>query len=70
MDSVSSSTVQRASSADLGSVSGQAAVSVLKKALHQQGAAAMKLLDSVAQPLPQAQLAESGALGTRLNTYA
>ena len=66
MDSVSSSTVQRASAADLGTVAGQASVSVLKKALHQQGAAAMKLLDS----LPQPQLADSGTLGTQVNTYA
>jgi len=66
MDSVSSSTLQRASAADLGTVAGQASVSVLKKALQKQGAAAMKLLDS----LPQPQLADSGTLGTQVNTYA
>lgn len=65
MDAVSSATAQ-ASSANLGSVQGAAAVSVLKKALDLQAASSVQLIES----LPQPPLASSGSVGTRVNTYA
>lgn len=65
MDAVSSSTVA-AANADLGTVQGSAAVSVLKKALNLQAATAATLIES----LPQPPLATSGAVGTRVNTFA
>ena len=43
-----------------------ASVLVLKKALDTQAAGAVQLIQS----LPQPALATSGALGTRVNTYA
>ncbi len=66
MDAVSSSTVAAATNADLGTVQGSAAVSVLKKALNLQASTAAKLIES----LPQPPLATSGAVGTRVNTFA
>lgn len=66
MDAVSSSTVAAAANADLGTVQGSAAVSVLKKALNLQAATAATLIES----LPQPPLATSGAVGTRVNTFA
>lgn len=66
MESVNSATVSRASSADLGTVQGAVSVSLLKKALAMQSAAAMQLLASV----PQVPLATSGSVGTQLNTFA
>ena len=66
MDSVTSATVANVSSADLGTVQGQAAVSVLKKALDLQASSAAQLIES----LPQPALATSGPLGTQVNTYA
>ena len=66
MDSVTGATVANASAADLGTVQGQAALSVLKKALDMQASSAALML----QALPQPVLAASGRLGTRVNTYA
>ena len=66
MDSVIGATVANASSADLGTVQGQAALSVLKKALDMQASSAALML----QALPQPALATSGTLGTRVNAYA
>jgi len=66
MDSVTSATVANVSSANLGTVQGQAAVSVLKKALDLQASSAAQLIES----LPQPALATSGPLGTQVNTYA
>ena len=66
MDSVIGATVANASSADLGTVQGQAALSVLKKALDMQASSAALML----QALPQPALATSGTLGTQVNTYA
>ena len=66
MDSVNSATVTSASSADLSTVQGNASVSVLKKALDVQAAGAAQLIAS----LPQPALATSGALGTKVNTFA
>jgi hypothetical protein len=63
-----SSTVQAASSADLGSVQGAAAVSVMKKAMNAQAASTMELLASVAQPAPA--LATSGNAGLLLHAVA
>lgn len=65
MDAISS-TAAAASSADLGTVQGSAAVSVLKKAMKQQASSVDQLIQSVAQPA----LATSGAVGTQVNTYA
>ena len=66
MDSVTGATVANASAADLGTVQGQAALSVLKKALDMQASSAALML----QALPQPVLATSGTLGTRVNAYA
>ena len=66
MDSITAASVANASSADLGTVQGQAALSVLKKALDLQAASAAQML----QALPQPALATSGALGTQVNAYA
>jgi len=64
--STSSAVVGNASAANLGSVQGQASVSVLRKSLDLQESSAAQLL----QALPQPALATSGTLGTRLNAYA
>ena len=66
MDSVIGATVANASAADLGTVQGQAALSVLKKALDIQASSAALML----QALPQPALATSGTLGTQVNAYA
>jgi hypothetical protein len=66
MNSVSNALVSNASTAPLGSVQGQASVSVLKSSEKAQAAGVAKLLDSVAQPA----LATSGSLGTQLNAVA
>ncbi|MEP6873727.1 MAG: putative motility protein [Burkholderiales bacterium] len=66
MDSVSSATVTNASSADLSTIQGSASVSVLKKAMDQQASSAAQLIAA----LPQPALATSGAVGTKVNTYA
>ena len=66
MDSVIGATVANASAADLGTVQGQAALSVLKKALDMQASSAALML----QALPQPALVTSGTLGTRVNAYA
>ncbi len=66
MSAVSPAAVNAASNADLASVQGTASVLVLKKALDTQAAGAVQLIQS----LPQPALATSGALGTRVNTYA
>ncbi|MCW5664600.1 MAG: YjfB family protein [Piscinibacter sp.] len=66
MSSVSPAAVNAASNATLASVQGTASVLVLKKALDTQVAGAVQLIQS----LPQPALATSGALGTRVNTYA
>ena len=46
-------------------VAQDAQISLLKKAMDTEGAAAMKLLDSLALPL-----ASEGSLGRNVNTYA
>jgi Putative motility protein len=48
------------------SVGEAASTMVLKKALDQQATSTMQLLSSV----PQASLATSGSLGTKVNTWA
>lgn len=45
-------------------------IAVLKKALDMQKTSASAMLDTLAQSLPQPQLATSGTLGTQVNTYA
>lgn len=66
MDALYSALSNNASSANLGTVQGAAAVSVLKKAMDIQSASALQLI----QALPQLPLASSGQLGTRLNALA
>ena len=43
---------------------------VLKKALDMQAVSAATMLDAMQQSMPQPALATSGALGTRVNTFA
>jgi Putative motility protein len=66
MESVNSATVTNANSADLSTVQGAVSVSVMKKALDVQAAAATQLIAS----LPQPALATSGTVGTKVNTFA
>jgi Putative motility protein len=66
MNSVSPAAVSNASSANLDSVQGQAAMSMLKKSLNMQANSAAQLI----QALPQPALATSGGVGTQVNTYA
>lgn len=66
MDAIANSATAAASSADLGTVQGTAAVSVLKKALNLQASSAAQLIEA----LPQPALASSGASGTQLNHFA
>lgn len=66
MDSITGPATAAASSADLGTVQGHAAVTVLKKALNLQASSAAQLIDA----LPQPALASSGSLGTQFNRYA
>ena len=66
MDAISLSTVNNASSANLSTVQGAAAVSVMKKAINMQAASTAQLLQS----LPQPNLASSGSLGTQVNAFA
>jgi hypothetical protein len=54
-------------SGDLGSVSGQAQLLMLKKAINLQAQSAAQLIQSI--PQPQA-LATEGSVGTRINTVA
>lgn len=65
MDTVSG-VAAAASSAQAGTVQGSAALMVLKRATDIQAASAAQLIEA----LPQPGLALSGALGTRVNTYA
>lgn len=69
MDALSLSAVNNASSADLSTVQGAAAVSVMKKAMNLQAASTLQLIQSVAQPA-QPALASSGSLGTQFNAFA
>ncbi len=66
MDAISLNTVNNASSADLSTVQGAAAVSVMKKAMNLQAASTLQLIQS----LPQPALAASGCLGTQVNAFA
>ncbi len=67
MNIASSPAVQAATSAATAPASDAVNILVLKKALNTQAAAAATLI----QALPQAPaLAASGAVGTRVNTYA
>jgi hypothetical protein len=66
MDAMSLNTVNNASSADLSTVQGHAAVSVMKKAMNLQAASTAQLIQS----LPQPALASSGSLGTQVNAFA
>jgi Putative motility protein len=65
-NSISSSLINNAASAQLGTVQGSAQLMVLKKAQDLQGQGVMELLSAAAAP----PLATSGPLGTRLNVYA
>jgi Putative motility protein len=47
-------------------VQGNAAVSVMKKAMNLQAASTAQLIQSIPQPT----LASSGSLGTQVNTFA
>ena len=67
MDAVSSSTVSNASTADLGTVQGVAAISMLRKSLDVQASSAAALIAALPQQPP---LATSGSLGTQVNTFA
>ncbi len=66
MDAMSLNTVNNASNADLSTVQGSAAVSVMKKAMNLQAASTAQLIQSIPQPA----LASSGSLGTQVNTFA
>jgi hypothetical protein len=66
MTGISSVTVNNASAGDTSTVQGQAALSVMKKAMNQQAASTAQLLAS----LPQPALATSGGIGTKINTFA
>lgn len=66
MDSITGAATAAASSADLGTVQGPAAVSMLKKALTLQASSAAQLIEA----LPQPGLASSGTIGTQVNHYA
>jgi hypothetical protein len=66
MDAMSLNTVNNASSADLSTVQGNAAVSVMKKAMNLQAASTAQLIQSIPQPA----LASSGSLGTQVNAFA
>ncbi len=66
MDALAPSAVSNASAANLGTVQGAAAVSVLKKAMDIQASSAAQLI----QALPMPALATSGSVGTRLNAVA
>ena len=67
MNIASTSAVQAATSATQGSVTSDAQVLVLKKALDSQAAGALGLINAIPKPPP---LASSGSLGTQVNTYA
>lgn len=43
---------------------------VLKKALDMQAVSAATMLDAMQQSMPQPALANSGTLGTQVNTFA
>lgn len=66
MNIASTSAVQAATSATQGSVTSNAQVLVLKKALDSQAAGALGLINAIPQQPP---LASSGSLGTKVNTY-
>ncbi len=66
MDAMSLSAMNNASSADVSTVQGAAAVSVMKKAMNLQAASTAQLIESIPQPV----LASSGALGTQVNAFA
>lgn len=66
MDSISGAAVAQASSTDLSSRQGAAAVLVLKKALNLEAASVATLILA----LPAPALATAGNLGTRVNTCA
>ena len=66
MDSLTPAAAAQASAADPASVQGAASILVLKKAMNLQAASAAQLIES----LPQPALAGSGAVGTKVNTYA
>jgi len=66
MDGVTSSAVSGANASTPGTVQGAASVLVLKKALDMQASSATTLIESLPQPV----LANSGTLGTKVNTFA
>ena len=66
MNAMSLCAVNSASTADLSTVQGSAALSVMKKALNLQAAATVQLIQS----LPQPALASAGPLGTQVNALA
>jgi hypothetical protein len=70
MDLANTALVNGAGSASPASVQASAQMMVLKKAINLQAQGVMDLLGSLPQQPPQAALATSGHLGTRLNTFA
>lgn len=66
MEAVNRSIVASASTADLRTVQGAAAMLMLKKSMAADSASAAQLIAA----LPQPALAASGQLGTQVNTYA
>ena len=69
MDSVSGVTAA-ASSADLRTVQGHAAIRVLDKAMDIQASSAAQLIAALPQPAAAPQPSNLGPLGSRVDTYA
>ena len=67
MDGITNAILDAAGQAQTAKLAQDVQVSVLKKALDQQGAGMMTLLQSATGPLP---LATSGPLGTQVNVLA
>ena len=66
MSSISGISAASASASDPSTVQGAASVAVLKKAMDLQASSAAQLI----QALPQPALANSGSVGTKVNTFA
>jgi Putative motility protein len=67
MDSISSASSVAPVTGAIGSLQATAGISVMKKAANLQANAVATLLDGLQQA---PQLASSGSVGTRVNTYA
>lgn len=70
MDLVNTALVNGAGSTSPSSAQSSAQMMMLKKAINLQAQGVLDLLGSLPQQPAQPALAESGHLGTRLNTYA